>query len=177
MTCIEGDPELAEQAREHCYQMIQADLDEQLPELSGQFDVIVYGDILEHLKNPMVVLRDLNRYLRPGGTVIVSVPNFVHLWVRLNVLVGRFRYAERGILDRTHVRFFTMASFRSFLGHAGLQVDDVVATPVPLLLAVPTRHHGLWLWLLHRLNAILANNWKTMFGYQFVAIARLAGIS
>jgi len=55
--------------------------------LTGQFDVIVYGDILEHLRNPLEVLVGFNRQLSPSGKVIVSVPNFVHLFVRLNILL------------------------------------------------------------------------------------------
>lgn len=172
VTSIESDPELAALARAHCHHMIEADLDGELPELNGQFDVIVYGDILEHLKNPLAVLRGLNRHLRPDGTVIISIPNFVHLWVRLNVLVGRFEYGKRGILDQDHLRFFTLASFKRCLGEARLKVEDLVATPVPLPMLVPKRYHGWWLRLLHWLNAILARRWKTMFAYQFVAVAR-----
>ena len=172
VTCIEGNPELAAAARGKCHQMIVADLDQELPQLTGQFDVIVYGDILEHLKNPLEVFVGFNRQLGPSGKVIVSVPNFVHLFVRLSILVGRFEYMDRGILDRTHLRFFTHASFQRFLAQAGLTVDELLVTPAPLLLLVPRRHHGWWLRTLNGLNALLARCWKTMFGYQFIAVAR-----
>ena len=152
--------------------MIVANLDGTLPKLTGQFDVIVYGDILEHLRSPMSVLREINGYLRPKGTVIVSVPNFAHAWVRLNLMVGRFEYANRGILDATHVRFFTLRSFRRFLAEAGLQIDELVATPVPLPLVVPARYHGLWLRAVHAVSAAVARCWKSMFAYQFVAVCR-----
>ena len=173
VTCIEGSQKLAALGRDKCRQMIVADLDKPLPQLNGQFDVIVYGDILEHLRNPMEVFRGFNRSLRPGGQVIVSVPNVAHLWVRLNLLLGRFGYANRGILDRTHLRFFTLSLFKRFLSDAGLEWDEIVATPVPLLLLVPERHQGLWLRVMHALNAGLARCWKRMFGYQFVAVAHL----
>jgi len=171
VTCIEGSAELAALGKSKCHEMIVADLDKPLPTLNGEFDMIVYGDILEHLRNPLEVFKGFNRYLRPNGKVIVSVPNFAHLWVRLNLLLGRFDYADRGILDRTHLRFFTLRSFRDFLREGGLEVEDIVATPVPLLLVVPERHHGWWLRMLHGVNAALARCWKTMFGYQFVAVA------
>jgi 2-polyprenyl-3-methyl-5-hydroxy-6-metoxy-1,4-benzoquinol methylase len=171
VTCIEGNPELAAAARERCHQMIVADLDQGLPQLMGRFDVIVYGDILEHLKNPLEVFVGFNRHLSPAGKVIVSVPNFVHLFVRLNILVGRFEYMDRGILDRTHLRFFTLASFQRFLAQAGLAVEELLVTPAPLLLLVPPRYHGWWLRLLHGVNALLARCWRTMFGYQFIAVA------
>ncbi len=177
VTCIEGNPELAAAAEGKCHQMIVADLDRELPQLTGQFDVIVYGDILEHLRNPLEVFMGFNRLLSPSGKVIVSVPNFVHLFVRLNILCGRFEYMDRGILDHTHLRFFTLASFKRFLAQAGLTVEELVVTPAPLLLMVPSRYHGWWLRCLHGINAWLARLWKTMFGYQFVAVARPRKVS
>jgi 2-polyprenyl-3-methyl-5-hydroxy-6-metoxy-1,4-benzoquinol methylase len=171
VTCIEGSVELAALGKDKCHEMIVADLDKPLPQLRGQFDVIVYGDILEHLRNPMEVFTGFNRLLRPEGLVIVSVPNVAHLWVRLNLLFGRFPYADRGILDRTHLRFFTLSYFREFLAGAGLDCDEILATPVPLLLVVPDRYQGKWLQVLHAMSAQLARCWKGMFGYQFVAIA------
>jgi len=171
VTCIEGSQKLAALGRDKCQEMIVADLDKPLPQLNGQFDVIIYGDILEHLRNPMEVFTGFNRSLRPGGRVIVSVPNVAHLWVRLNLLLGRFGYANRGILDRTHLRFFTLSLFKRFLADAGLECDEIVATPVPLLLVVPKHAQGIWLRAVHALNAGLARRWKRMFGYQFVAVA------
>ena len=171
VTCIEGSQKLAALGKDKCHEMIVADLDKPLPQLNGQFDVIVYGDILEHLRNPMEVFTGFNRSLRPGGRVIVSVPNVAHLWVRLNLLLGRFEYADRGILDRTHLRFFTLSIFQGFLSDAGLEWDEIIATPVPLLLLVPKRHQGKWLRAVHAMNAGLARCWNVMFGYQFVAVA------
>jgi len=172
VTCIEGDSKLAAMAQGKCHRMIVADLDKELPKLAGQFDVIVYADILEHLKNPMGVCLALNRYLTPNGKIIISLPNFVHLFVRLNILIGRFEYMERGILDRTHLWFFTLKTMRQFLEDADLIVEKLWATPVPLLHVVPQRYHGWGLCALHWLNAALAGMWKTMFGYQFVVVTR-----
>jgi 2-polyprenyl-3-methyl-5-hydroxy-6-metoxy-1,4-benzoquinol methylase len=171
VTCVEGSSELAALGKDKCREMIVADLDKPLPQLNGQFDVIVYGDILEHLRNPMDVFTGFNRSLRPGGLVIVSVPNVAHLYVRLNLLLGRLPYADRGILDRTHLRFFTLVSFRRFLSEAGLECERIVATPVPLFLAVPSRYHGGWLRALQAVNALVTRGWKTLFGFQFVAVA------
>ena len=175
VTCIEGDSQLAALAQSRCHKVICVDLEGPLPQLEGQFDVIVYGDILEHLKNPLEVFRGLNEYLAPGGTVVVSVPNIAHLFVRLSLLVGRFEYMERGILDRTHLRFFTLASFRRFLLQAGVAAVEICATPVPLYLAWPASKDRLWLRTLQCLNAALARVWKALFGYQFVAVARAGG--
>lgn len=167
VTAIEGDPALAAAARGKCREVVVADLDRPLPDLHGPFDVAVCGDVLEHLKNPLGVLRAISQL---AETVIVSVPNTAHLWVRLQLCFGRFEYAERGILDATHLRFFTLASFRRLLQEAGLDILELTATPVPLPLVVPERYHGRVLDAVHAVNAALARAWKSMFAYQFVAV-------
>ena len=116
----------------------------------------------------------LFRSLAGDGLLIISVPNVAHLWVRLQLLLGRFDYADRGILDRTHLRFFTRRSFAAFLGDAGLDVEELVATPVPLPLVVPPRLHGPVLDAVHALSAGAARAWKCGLAYQFVAVCRRA---
>ncbi|HEY4908023.1 MAG TPA: class I SAM-dependent methyltransferase [Methylomirabilota bacterium] len=174
VTALERDPAQAAKARGRCHDVIIADLDEAAPRLEGVFDAIVYGDVLEHLADPLPVLVALNRSLAPGGRVIVSVPNVAHLWVRLSLLLGRWEYADRGILDRTHVRFFTRRSFARLLGDAGLDLEELVATPVPLPLVVPPRFHGGLLDAVHGLSATAARVWKGGLGYQLVAVCRRA---
>ncbi len=89
-----------------------------------------------------------------------------------SLLLGRFDYADRGILDRTHLRFFTRESFLRLLGESKLAVVALIPTPVPLPLLVPERWHGAGLRTLHALNALAARCWKSLFAYQFVAVAR-----
>ena len=79
---------------------------------------------------------------------------------------------ECGILDRTHLRFFTLASFRKFLSTADVITVEICATPVPLYLVWPACKKRLWLQVLHHINATLSSTWKTMFAYQFVAVAQ-----
>ena len=172
VTALEGDPTLAAMAQGKCHKVVVANLDGDLPLLNEAVDVILYADVLEHLKDPLRVLRSINRQLKPGGLTVISVPNVAHLYVRLNVLVGRFEYENRGIMDRTHMRFFTLASFRQLLRDADLEILRLTATPVPLPLVVPVRYHGLLLNTIHGLSAMVARVWKTMFAYQFIAIAR-----
>ena len=174
VTALERDPAQAAKARGRCHEVIVADLDEAAPRIEGAFAAIVYGDVLEHLGDPLPVLVALNRSLAPGGCVIVSVPNVAHLWVRLSLLLGRWDYAERGILDRTHLRFFTRRSFVRFLGDAGLDLEELITTPVPLPLLVPPRFHGGVLDAIHGLSAGAARIWKGGLGYQFVAVCHRA---
>src|SRR5262249_29388533 len=145
VTALERDPVQADRIRGKCRDVIVADLADGAVPLSGPFDAIVYGDVLEHLNDPLPPVVSVHRHLARGGAIVVSVPNVAHLWVRLSLLAGRFDYADRGILDRTHVRFFTLRTFLAFVGEAGLAVESLHVTPVPLPLVVPRRFHGAWL--------------------------------
>ncbi len=174
VTALERDPARAAKARGRCREVIVADLDRAAPQLQGLFDAIVYGDVLEHLNDPLPVLVALDRALAADGRVIVSVPNVAHLWVRFSLALGRWDYADRGILDRTHLRFFTRRSFAALLRDAGLSVEDFVATPVPLPLVLPSRLHGRALDAVHALSAAAARAWKGGLAYQFVAVCRRA---
>jgi SAM-dependent methyltransferase len=170
VTALERDPELAARAHGRCKEVVVADLESAPPLLHGLYEAIVYGDVLEHLSDPAAVLRALDQTLAPGGTVIVSVPNVAHLWVRLSLLAGRFDYADRGILDRTHLRFFTRRTLLDLLRSAGLRVVELAVTPVPLPLVVPPRWHGRVLSRVHALSAGAARGWPGGLAYQFVAV-------
>ncbi|WP_291810517.1 class I SAM-dependent methyltransferase [Cellulomonas sp.] len=94
----------------------------------GSFDDVIFGDVLEHLRDPAAALRSAERLLRPGGSVVVSVPNVAHGSVRLALLEGRWEYLDTGLLDRTHVTFFTYDSLMRTLHDAGLRVRELRAT-------------------------------------------------
>jgi 2-polyprenyl-3-methyl-5-hydroxy-6-metoxy-1,4-benzoquinol methylase len=172
VTGIEADPAAAKIGAEACERMLVADLDRETPALDGAFDAIVYGDVLEHLREPARVLTELNRAGTPGALILVSVPNVAHLWMRLSLAAGRFEYGERGILDRTHLRFFTRRSLVTLLAQAGLRVERMTTTPVPLYQAVPPRLHGHALAALHGASAVAARVLPRLLGYQFVVLAR-----
>ncbi len=112
---------------------------ESLPELpypQRYFDVITLADVLEHLRDPVAVLRHLGRWLAPDGRVVCSLPNVRHQSVLLPLLLeGRWDYQDAGVLDRTHLRFFTPATAVSLLADAGL----VVAGPVQAVVTPPAR--------------------------------------
>jgi 2-polyprenyl-3-methyl-5-hydroxy-6-metoxy-1,4-benzoquinol methylase len=125
---VEMEPEAAARAAEFCARVIVADIESAAFEdaVRGQrFDVIVAADVLEHLKSPATALRAAKEHLVPGGCVVASVPNVAHGSVRLALLQGRFPYAERGLLDRTHLRFFTYDSLLDCLRDEGFVVTDL----------------------------------------------------
>jgi len=171
VTAIEGDPVLAQGGARHCERMITANLDREIPEGEGPFDVIVYGDVLEHLVDPLRVLVELDRSLAPTGFVIISVPNIAHLWIRLLLLFGRFEYLDRGILDHSHLRFFTERSLRAMLANAGLSIVRFTATPAPLYQILPVSWHRRWVAATHAINAVIARKARRLLGYQFIVLA------
>jgi 2-polyprenyl-3-methyl-5-hydroxy-6-metoxy-1,4-benzoquinol methylase len=175
VTGIEADGVLGEEAAKHCDEFLLLDLDGPLPSFAEPFDLMVFGDVLEHLKLPAAVLSHFVGSLREDGAVIISLPNVANIYVRLQLLFGRFEYQDRGLLDRTHMRFFTRKSFQTFMNDAGLDVETLTATPIPLPLVVPQRYRGPLFAAMHAANAWLARTWQTLFGYQFVAVARKAG--
>ena len=111
---------------------VQANLDFGLPaDLPESVDVVVCADVLEHVRQPEMLLAELAPRLSAGGAVLASIPNFGHWYPRFRTLFGVFDYDRRGILDRTHVRFFTRRSFERMARGAGYQVRRVGATGLP----------------------------------------------
>jgi 2-polyprenyl-3-methyl-5-hydroxy-6-metoxy-1,4-benzoquinol methylase len=97
-----------------------------------RFDVVVGGDVLEHLPDPLSVLRACRAALKPGGYVVLSLPNIAHADIKLQLLAGRFSYRETGLLDRTHLHFFTLESIEEMLREAGLLLIDLRRVIVPV---------------------------------------------
>ena len=149
---------------------IEADLTQGLPPGTGNYDIIVAGDILEHVVDPELLLRDLGEHLTEGGEILVSVPNFAHWYPRGKVALGRFDYDQRGPLDHTHVRFFTRRTFERLIAATGLHVSerDVVGSPVDVLdrggetaLSKAARAAA-------KADRGATRVWPTLFGYQFL---------
>jgi O-antigen biosynthesis protein len=131
VTGIEIDPEAAHQAETHCERVVVGDVEElDLSELLGDeaFDVIVFGDTLEHLKDPLRTLDRLKPFLRSEGYVVASIPNVAHGSVRLALIQGKFRYSPLGLLDNTHLRFFTRASVEQLFEDAGFLITGLKRT-------------------------------------------------
>lgn len=139
---LEFDADAAEQARPHLERLVVGDIETMdVVEAFGdeRFDVIVFGDVLEHLRDPLAALRKAKALLADRGSVVASIPNIAHGSVRLALLAGRFDYQELGLLDSTHVRFFTRSSIEDLFREAGMAPIDVrrttagfFDTPVPV---------------------------------------------
>ena len=169
-------PKEAEAAKSRLTQVIVADLDamRELPFPENFFDVVIFADVLEHLKDPKHLLKLMRPHLKSGGLVIASIPNVANIVVRLNLLRGRFEYGELGILDNTHLRFFTLGTAKDLLTSTGYWIQDVKFTDWNW------NFPGWIQWILKTLDyeweirQRLTRWWPGLFSTQFVLRAALA---
>lgn len=115
---------------------IECDLDLDRPKILQRFDRIFLGDVLEHLRDPKACIDWLRLFLVPGGRFLVSVPNGVHLYVRMAVLFGHFPHDRRGICDDTHLRFYSLRGWTDLFRTCGLRLVWRTVTPVPFELVL-----------------------------------------
>ena len=164
---------------------------ESLPEpiRSGGYDAIVFADVLEHVIDPLRLVRSMRPLLRPDGRIIVSLPNVASWPVRLGLMFGRFDYQDAGVLDRTHLRFFTARSARALLSEAGFRIDAEDATPYLARAALPLarrlfsspseagslvdssayRAYADWV---EPIEALAARAWPGLLAFQVVLVGR-----
>ena len=153
----------------------RVDLDRRpLPFDAFNYDMVLLLDVIEHMSDPESFLVDLRNQsaalpsIRKPPAMVISTPNIAFAAVRLNLLLGRFTYAERGILDITHKRLFTRSSLRRLLQDCGYRVEKIWPVPVPF----ETVMRGSISKLLGQISALLARVWPTMFGFQFMVLCR-----
>jgi 2-polyprenyl-3-methyl-5-hydroxy-6-metoxy-1,4-benzoquinol methylase len=135
VTGLDINSAAVEQARRFYSRVLVADIDAvPLPEAveGARFDVVVFGDVLEHLRNPVRILDETRQILNKSGYVVASIPNIAHGAVRLALLKGSFEYGEVGLLDDSHVRFFTARSVEELFAEAGYRIDQIERTSVPV---------------------------------------------
>jgi len=128
VTAVDSNARAAAMAGGACERVLVADLesDDWSRELGDErFDVLLCMDVLEHLRDPARCLRRAKAHLKPGGRAIVSVPNVAHGSVRLALLEGRFEYQDLGLLDRTHLRFFTRSTVEQLFRDTGYLVTRI----------------------------------------------------
>ena len=125
VTGIEVDAEAAERARRYCEGVHVLDLNgcDWIKSIHKKaFDVVLLGDVLEHLADPARVLRQVGDVLSTEGSLVISLPNVVHWATRFKVLMGQFDYQPWGTLDHTHLRFFTLKTARELIESAGYRI-------------------------------------------------------
>ena len=152
-------------------EVIEADLNRDLPVLEAGHSHVLCGDVLEHLVDPERVLRWLHASLAEDGQLVASLPNSAHWFVRLNVLFGRFPEDDKGLFDRTHLHFYAWRNWKSLLERSGFVVKQVTPTVLPFELAMPRLGQGIVGRALAAANFALARAWGGLWAYQFVVVA------
>lgn len=163
---VEPFPDAARKAASVFDRIVETPVEEALDELSDEalFDCVVANDVLEHLVDPWKVLQRISGLLAPNGCVVASLPNIRH-WPTLNALFlgGRWDYTDAGVLDRTHLRFFTRSSMAELFERAGFALKTcagINAAELP--------------WKIALLNRMLAGRFDDTRYQQFVCVAHLA---
>jgi 2-polyprenyl-3-methyl-5-hydroxy-6-metoxy-1,4-benzoquinol methylase len=172
------DPDAKVPATAGFEEVIRADFEQGLREFARksaqQFDRILMLDILEHLREPANILDSAKALLAPRGKLILSVPNTVNLTVRAMVLLGRFRYSDRGILDWSHLRFFTDASITDLVKKQGYRITARHYSVIPLERVIPMRSDSRLLRLASGILRVITGLAPGLFAYEIVLSAERA---
>jgi 2-polyprenyl-3-methyl-5-hydroxy-6-metoxy-1,4-benzoquinol methylase len=171
LTGIEPNPEWANRARPF-YEAVEIGTIETCPdEFLRDNQVIILADVLEHMLDPEQSLKYLMNLQSGKPWLVISVPNIANIYVRLSLLLGKFNYTDQGILDKTHLRFFTRKTIIEMLGKLNLDVEKIWPTPIPLEKVSPFFENSILGRLIYHLLKVATDIFPTLLGYQFVIIA------
>ena len=123
------------------------------------FDYIIFADVLEHVKDPLIVLKRFKKYLNDEGYILISLPNITNWRMRLKILFGNFEYEDKGILDNGHIRFFNEESAKKLISDSGLQIVKFELTVGDATLGSKFFH-------------FIGTLWPNLMAYQFLIIAK-----
>jgi len=174
VTCIEMDPQFASLAVPFAQKVKVANVEGikyRPDDDNALYDIILAADILEHLLDPETLLSKLKAGLKKDGILIVSLPNVANIYVRLNLLFGRFPYHTKGILDKTHLRFYTLNSMRKMLTKTGWKVEKTLVTSIPVAIVFPFLRKWPFRWTMSLFYGLTCL-FRGTFAYQSVLVCR-----
>lgn len=158
------------------------------------FDVIIFADILEHVKNPNQVLKEYSLFLKNDGLLIISLPNIASWTIRLLLLLGKFNYTETGILDKTHLHFYTLKTGKELIQTNNLLIEKLDLTPNLVIFFAPlarfiiskkatgilidetifaSKSYSIYKRYVMPLETKIAFLWKTLLSYQFIFVTKI----
>ena len=149
-------------------------------------DVIIFSDVLEHLYDPFSILKNYSKYLKPGGRLLISLPNALNWEMRIRLFFGSFEYQDTGALDRTHLRFFTFRTARRLVEAAGFKVNRIDCTPyliraiLPIIKKTVFKNDGgaraiidspsyrFYAKFIYPIERLIASIWKPLLGERII---------
>lgn len=169
VTAIEIDSRMAEEAKKRCSNVLVGNVESmQLGFKPESFDVLLFADVLEHLRFPDMVLQKTRRFLKKNGVLVASIPNVGNWRIRIKLLLGKFDFQEQGILDRTHLHFFTLKMAKALIERNGFVIEGMEFVPsVP----IPNPLH---IGFVDKLKEIFAGILPGLFSFQFLIVAKKA---
>ena len=192
---VEQSGEACATAEKRLHRLVPADLHDLATVRAAvgdtRFDALVFSDVLEHVYDPRTVLENYLELVKPGGRVLISVPNMVVWTNRLRLLLGRVEYDDTGVMDRTHIRFFTFKTARRLVEAAGCRVERVASTPylvravLPLLkrflsrgqgarpgprALIDSRGYKLYMKYAYPVEHACAALWRTLFAFRIIVV-------
>lgn len=157
---LELNEAAAKAAAQELTQVLVGDVESlDLKPMAASFDALIISEVLEHLTDPWTTLERLASCVKPGGAVFASSPNLAQWQVVRDLIMGRFEYQESGVMDRTHLRWFTPDSYRAMFEEAGVAVEDLR----------PIRKPG---WKADLINAITGGRFRHLFMTQIMVLGR-----
>ncbi|RQW20890.1 glycosyltransferase [Bacillus sp. C1-1] len=139
---VEGNEKMAQIARSYYESVYTINIDETIPPLKAEsFDVLLFADVLEHLKDPWKTVQAYSKFLKKDGAIIASIPNIAHAEALVPLLTGRFDYRDAGILDRTHLRFFTPQTLYTLFPTDQFSIRQQFSTHIPVDAKISTFFH------------------------------------
>jgi len=168
---VDNDEKAAKKAAKYCKKVVVCNLDqtENLSVPMKYFDYVIILDVLEHLLHPENILSIIKKHIKDGGRVIISIPNIAHASIRWMLLTGRFDYSTTGILDYTHVRFYTINSIGKLLNKNGYKTLKIIPTngmcKVPFLYKISDRLPASW-------QYSFVKKFPSLFAFQFISVTK-----
>ncbi len=163
-------PDEAGRAAGHCRSVYVNDLEHGLPEdVDNKYDAVLCSHVLEHIRYPEPLLIDVRRRLKPDGRLVIAVPNLLHYRTRVQLMLGRFEYAEGGIMDSTHFRWYTLETMGRLLASRGFAVERAYGDGNAPLGALRRLAPG----VCQRIDGFAARHLPGLFGWQLVFVACL----
>ncbi len=163
---VESDQVYIDLAAPYCQKIFSGDLNQiETLDLDTDYDIIVAADILEHLVDPEYVLSKLKTHLKKDGLLVVSLPNVANIYVRMSLLFGRFNYHSKGLLDKTHLHFYTIHTAANMLSKTGWKITAKNVTAIPLAIVFPFLRLAIFRWILYLFYGA-TRMFKGLFAYQ-----------